>query len=1132
VLGVRLGRLAHKRTGSLVSQPRILSLVTSALRALSADAILNNVEFHACANLQQTSITPRIRGAAPRTETDLTQLSGSMNRFTADYSSSINSTPGKPPSSKPFLSSNPPQLASTTPIAPPPSQIFGSSAFGTGVSKLQLTNPTKFSPPRKSGEHLPPRTKNGTPNFERVRRNLPVVHYDDQDMEDEDEEDEYALEAFQRDSMLPAQSLMKFSTTNARDSRMSAQRKSFRTSTRVSALPNKGNEKMVWNLARDLGTRAQQVSLTEPDEVILETEQILRSLDEQSRYLKDSTRALEIISEYAFDLVKEWQRFSHIDRPSLDSSEIGPQSSAPPFAKANYLASLLLVLHHPPSSDDVPTTTPQVLLDWLDQYHVSYNPMYKAVTSATPNCTSHELFWEAVLSLTLRGKLQQVMQLFAEADFKYAASATDDGNDGQGYKGAQLQAIQSVIYRTRQLLNSCPAIQQGDWNVAGPDWDVFRTSVTAALEDLNNDATADDEDEDSFEADNFGARKPATRLLGKFNQRPASALPWTIFQNLKILYNILLGSTEEIWAQSQDWLEATTSLTIWWDGFAESKAVAQWSFDVSRANNLGARQEDFNPYLGRLRDSFLCVTSQDDKNSFQINGLSPTEIGLGCILQGSSQGALTVLRTLSPCIAASVAEIGSKANWLEDDTSAQPAGLSEEDLMVLSYGAAQRGLSKDELVLSYAEKLFERNTLFMPDGSSLEGWEVAISVVTRLDDREAMRTAVANFLDHLDLTTQDRAEKLANLCSDLGLQDEAKKVSERFGDYLVNNTEDYGTALLCYARSHSAHKIRQLVDVLVSYSLVQSRAYPPEEAIDAGLRSLVGNPKTALVDIAEVDPEAAEMLQFYLVGYACIRRFYTLRDQDVVSSSSNQRVPPLKPLARKRAAAKALIASINSAADSIYGGLYDPERKSAIQVDGLLTLLGEATALLASSLAASKDRNGSTAAPKRIFTTPQIYALLAAIEDLSSVSSRVFAATEECLCATFREFAGSRPASPRALLKKSMTADSGSNSAFSYSVLGSEMMGKSLISDASGGSASAVMVGKAKGQGRGAGHAKENASDKGWDWRERFTTDGEGGAHDDGDAIDAKAHEILKVLRIGLAEELAWAELDEGASNM
>jgi hypothetical protein len=33
---------------------------------------------------------------------------------------------------------------------------------------------------------------------------------------------------------------------------------------------------------------------------------------------------------------------------------------------------------------------------------------------------------------------------------------------------------------------------------------------------------------------------------------------------------------------------------------------------------------------------------------------------------------------------------------------------------------------------------------------------------------------------------------------------------------------------------------------------------------------------------------------------------------------------------------------IGSAADNIYGGLYDPDRDSAVQVDGLLALLGEA----------------------------------------------------------------------------------------------------------------------------------------------------------------------------------------------
>lgn len=945
--------------------------------------------------------------------------------------------------------------------------------------------------------------------------------------EEGDEEDEDQSESQSRGGLRPfgqpqAPSLMKFSTASTRESRLSAPRKSFRTSVRLSALPNKGNDTVVLNLAKDMGARSQNTPLTEPDAVILETEQILRSLDEQSQYLKDSTRALEIISEYAFDLIKEWQRYVEKSTPSLDSNAIGPQPTAPPFAKANFLASLLLVLHHPPSSDDAVTPTPQVLLDWLDQYHVSYDQLYKAVASARPNCTSHELFWDAVQSLTLRGKLQQVMQLFADADFKYAASAVDDGADGSGYKGAQLQTIQGAIYRARVLLNSCPAIQSGDWNVAGPDWDVFRASVAVALEDLTEDATT--QEEDAFEAEHFGLRKTEPTLLGKLSQKSSSALPYTIFQNLKILYNILLGSAEEITAQSQDWLEAATSLTIWWDGTTENSAVAQWSFDVSRANNLAAQEEDINPYLGRLRDAFLSVTAPDDNNSFQVNAMSPVEVGLGCILQGSTQSALAVLRTLSPCITTSVAEIASKGGWLEAEASTRPTGLNDDDLMVLSYGAAKQGFSKDDLLLAYAEKVFSKATLDLPDGSSVEGWEVSISIVTRLDDREVMRTAVSNFLDQLDVTTEDRAEKLTNFCSDLGLQEEARKVSDRFGDYLVNNTEEYGTALLCYARSHASHKIRQLVDVLVSYSIVQSRAYPAESDMDDGLRSLVGNPKTALVDIADVDPQAAEMLQFYLVGYACIRRFYTLRDQDVGGNNYGKPSLNYRPLARKRAAAKALLAAINSAADCIYGGLYDPERQSAIQVDGLLTLLGEATALLST---ADTARPRPNVTGKRIFTTPQVYTLLSAIEDLSTVSSRVYAATEECLAASLREYAGSRPPSPRAVLKKSIS--SGSGSGFSYSVLGSEMLGRSITTDASG---SGVLVAARAGKGqRGAGKGKTvpSGTEKGWDWREKFTAENEN-ENEGEDEVSATGREILRTLRMDLAQELSWAELEEGAA--
>lgn len=52
--------------------------------------------------------------------------------------------------------------------------------------------------------------------------------------------------------------------------------------------------------------------------------------------------------------------------------------------------------------------------------------------------------------------------------------------------------------------------------------------------------------------------------------------------------------------------------------------------------------------------------------------------------------------------------------------------------------------------------------------------------------------------------------------------------------------------------------------------------------------------------------------------------------------------PSLRPFARKKAATSALLAVINSAADNIHGGLYDPESEAIVQVDGLLTLLGEA----------------------------------------------------------------------------------------------------------------------------------------------------------------------------------------------
>lgn len=71
-----------------------------------------------------------------------------------------------------------------------------------------------------------------------------------------------------------------------------------------------------------------------------------------------------------------------------------------------------------------------------------------------------------------------------------------------------------------------------------------------------------------------------------------------------------------------------------------------------------------------------------------------------------------------------------------------------------------------------------------------------------------------------------------------------------------------------------------------------------------------------------------------------MRRFYDLRDEEVTLKEGQK--SRSRPIARKEAAATALVAVINSAADNIQGGLYDEDRGAVVQVDGLLALLGEA----------------------------------------------------------------------------------------------------------------------------------------------------------------------------------------------
>ncbi|EQL31103.1 hypothetical protein BDFG_06494 [Blastomyces dermatitidis ATCC 26199] len=1076
---------------------------------------------------------------------------------------------------------------STTPLGPPPSSLFGSSKLGStraklnfGVASFDQSIDSQASEDlglSNASSNFPlPRTKvRGPPPFaSRSAFDSPGnISFRESDINGHTARSSRDFDSYTDD--IDQDNGMGDSRAGFLDSRFSASHnspvhspvhKSFIYSNPGQAKRAKLHERwaqppatkpritprkkssMFPSIARDLASRSQIAMVSEPNELILETEDIVgRMYDQVREFEHDDDGLQQALCDISKDLLDLWERHtagSSRAQPNSRTSTIGPEKSAPNIVKANFLGSLLLPLHHPqlqrdrapeggpsvhigavrafaPNKPKAKTPIPKVLFDWINHYHTAQNSDPSTVCSYQPNPTASAAFWDVVQTLILRGNPSPVIDLLKSADFNYARSAMEDGLEQPGYRGAQLQNIQKCVNSAIQLLSVSPGVQNNDWDIKNLDWAIYRKQIAAAISELENLAEGQDrlpEARDQFQAPNFGI----------FNQRSASSfsqstrmaesqVPWTIYQSLKTMYNIMLGDVSSILSKSQDWVEATVGLTAWWDGEDDSDITAgETNFNRSvmrRSQSQAPRSVDSNPeeaYLRRLDYSFANVTENLGEEGFQVNSMNPMEVGLASVFEGNIEGVLEMLQTWSLSIASAVAEVASFGGWLDTSVGSKPMpGFNQNDLMVLNYGKNEKPLRKDDILINYAMGLFDRNPLESPTGAR-DGWEVALEVLSRLDDQEIMRTKATELLDRIPLDTSEHMDKVVLLCADLGFNDEGRRVSERYGDKIAESSEEYGTALICYARAHSYKKVKNVVDLLTSFCLVRSTAYPPASELDVQLRSLLYSPRAALSAIAAVDQEAAGMLQFYFCGYAAVRRFYDIRDEEVYLQKGER--PKYRPLARKRAAAETLVAVIRSAADSIYGGLYDGERKTSVQVDGLLVLLGEALVFLEE--------------PNRFLTTDQLLTILAAIEDLQSVTSRVYDQCEMCLQSTvYHHFnydalantsfgdesirspvTSSFAAPPRNLLKKSvssLTAVSG------FSLIGSEML-ESQSRKRDGGSTSiensGVLIPHPNAR-QGGANVK-----RGWDWRARIRK-------------DVKGQDILRILRLQIAKGLSFGAL-------
>ncbi|KAL8712062.1 MAG: hypothetical protein Q9225_007012, partial [Loekoesia sp. 1 TL-2023] len=676
---------------------------------------------------------------------------------------------------------------------------------------------------------------------------------------------------------------------------------------------------IIQNISSNLGG----AKLQETDHLILETEAWVEQIYQEEALPEGREKAVENILPLATAALCNLWRTRGVQIPMDVRMEddvvigIGPDENADPLQKATFVAPLLLQLHHPPpitgkqvfassrsfrmsqsaaglDSIQPPkraTPLPKIFHDWLEKHH---NPYGSAITDLRiyhPNPTAHINYWDILFNMLLRGKVFDVVQTLRKSNFQYARTAREDtGSDG--YQGVMLKNIATMVNRMAVVFEQCPILREDDWNITGNDWSLFRKRVEQALADLTVFVEGNSEEQEravpELEAPNFGLRS-TTSSLGQSVREAERKIPSIIYENLKTLYGILLGKTAEIVSSAQDWVEATLGLTIWWDGEDDddenlATSLMQSRRSLRRSQIRGHRTVDLNPtaaYVRRLAAAFERVTDEDDPDLFQINSNNSVEVGLASVFEGNVEGVIGLLRCWSLPVSSAVVEIASLGGWFE--SSARPekvAGFNQSDLMVLSYGQQEQGLTSDAILIDYADALFKRDPLkYLVSGRQIEGWEMSMQILSRLDDEELGIKKLRELLQQLPLTSDKRVDKLLRLCQGFGLDREASDVAERYADHFTNETDTYGNALIYYARAGRPKKVKNILDLLISLSLVESKAFPPSDSLDDNLRVLVERPKESLAALANLDPDAAQLIHVQLTGYASLRRFYDLRDE-------------------------------------------------------------------------------------------------------------------------------------------------------------------------------------------------------------------------------------------------------------
>jgi hypothetical protein len=549
-------------------------------------------------------------------------------------------------------------------------------------------------------------------------------------------------------------------------------------------------------IARDSFQLLGTAPFDEPPQVILGTETLLARLyDEGVGEAEDEEKLDDALATVAGKAAALWKGYvDKLPRPTEEhAAEIGPGPHASSFEKANYLANLALQIHHTRYDDGGLARAeplPETLFRWLNEYHDMYGNQVDEILRYRPSPACHSLFWQAVFLALLRGNVADAARLLSQAGWGHVKR----GQRGEyAYVDRALENVQRAVEETIIVLESCPGYD-GNWEIWSSDWTLFRVRAQGAIEQLRRFAEGKESafGESAFSA---SASTRSRQSMAGLARRAESQVPWEIYENLNIVFDIILGQQGAILEAAQDWLEATVGLFGWWDernGKPEKPFnMSQSMFGRSQALVLAsAPTTDSESYLDRLARAFHAAVESD----FHFNSQNPVEIGMACVFEDNIKAVIGLLRGWSLPIASAVAEIASLGKWLPPHQPSGVFGLEDldmDDLEVLGMdpGAPDEidGI-KDSTLVQYAQALADYEGLSAvtdKSGASRDGWELAISVLGRMDSpersEEMVRDLVEHLIEELHVDSNTMVDKLWTLLNELGMIVYAEDTAEVSG---------------------------------------------------------------------------------------------------------------------------------------------------------------------------------------------------------------------------------------------------------------------------------------------------------------------------------------------------------------